>query len=121
MGPITGLDVLEKGKISDPYQDSNPGLFSPLTSRYADRNKTHPLRQPAVNYFKIMHVSFFCWIESLLRHRLSCLWFLFVSCSSFTQIPVCYTKLNENRRLSRPYLFSIHYHCQLLTASNKYN
>jgi hypothetical protein len=34
MGPMDGLDVLEKEKLSPSYQNSTPGPSSPLYSHY---------------------------------------------------------------------------------------
>jgi hypothetical protein len=34
--PTASLDILEKRKISDLYQDTNPGLSSPLSTHYTD-------------------------------------------------------------------------------------
>jgi hypothetical protein len=36
IGPISGLDVLKKRKISCPYRESNPGQFRPWCSFCAD-------------------------------------------------------------------------------------
>jgi hypothetical protein len=42
IGPTASLDILEKRKISFPYQDLNPGLINPYPSRYTNYTTLAP-------------------------------------------------------------------------------